>query len=496
MRQSTGARGLERPGFTNPDKASELDVSTEIFRRVKDFLWPRGFRRGVDDRHLSGLNAVVDRDLQTLLLRDNPWLVDDEGLGDWLRARLPATFVPRQVAASAAERWSELHRAHLVIGPRQAGKSTTIWAHLAAAGERALFIDCEQALVRDWCRSAPLFLGDLEKLAARPVTLFFEEAQHLKEAGLFFKGLVDRRYQAPILVTGSSSYHLGARTRESLAGRATRTRLLPFSLAEVCDDLGDTGELVRARLVEDRLARHLIFGGYPEIWLSERPELLLTDLVEAIILRDASDLNTIGRPEAFRRLLRLTAAQAGNLINVSEWAAILGISRDTVGSYLEILESGHVVAVVPPFAGGRRAELVKAPKIFLLDNGIRHQLAHDFRALEDRTDAGQVLENWAFTELWKALPEGATLHFWRSTSKAEVDFVVARGDRVVGVEVKAARLGRPSLARAARSFLDAYRPARFFMVNTGIAHREQIGGSTVRWLAPAGLADAVARAFA
>jgi uncharacterized protein len=100
--------------------------------------------------------------------------------------------IPRQASARASERWSELDRAHLVIGPRQAGKSTIIWAHLAARGEPALFIDCEQALVRAWCRSAPLFLGDLEKLAPRPVTLFFEEAQHLDEAGLFFKGLVDR----------------------------------------------------------------------------------------------------------------------------------------------------------------------------------------------------------------------------------------------------------------------------------------------------------------
>lgn len=438
----------------------------------------------------------MDRDLQTILLRDNPWLVDDGAVGEWLRARLPATLIPRQVAPTAAKRWSELDRAHLVIGPRQAGKSTTIWAHLAAGGEPALFIDCEQALVRNWCRSAPLFLDDLEKLVPRPVTLFFEEAQHLDEAGLFFKGLVDRQASAPILVTGSSSYHLGARTRESLAGRATRTRLLPFSLAEVCGDLAGKAELIRERLVKDRLSRHLVYGGYPEVWLSESPELLLTDLVEAIILRDASDLHAIGRPEAFRRLLRLAAGQAGNLINLSEWATILGISRDTVGSYLEILESSHVVAVVPPFAGGRRAELIKAPKIFLVDNGIRHQLTRDFRPVEDRTDIGQVLENWVFGELCKTLPEGATLHFWRSASKAEVDFVVARGDEIAGVEVKATHLRHPKLPRAARSFLDAYRPASLFMVNTGFSHREQLGDSEVRWLTPADLADALTRTFA
>ncbi len=437
----------------------------------------------------------MDRVLQTILLRDNPWLVDPGQVEDWLSARLPATYLPRRAARETGKHWNIQGRAHLVIGPRQAGKSTLIWAHLAARDEPALFIDCEQRLVRDWCFSAPLFLADLEKLVPRPVTLFFEEVQHLDEAGLFFKGLVDRRFAAPILVTGSSSYHLGAQTRESLAGRATRTRLLPLSLGEVCGDLAGRPELVRARLIEERLARHLAYGGYPEVWLSETPEVLLADLVESIILRDASDLFAIARPDAFRRLLRLAASQSGNLINLSEWAAILGISRDTVASYIEILESSHVIAVLPPFAGGRRAELTKMPKVFVVDNGVRNRLIHDFKSLDERTDAGAALENWAFSELWKALPADATLHFWRSTSGAEVDFVVVCGDEIVGVEVKAGRLRRPTLPRAARSFLDAYRPRTFLMVNTGLTHRQEVGETAVRWIAPEVLAESLAVAF-
>jgi len=437
----------------------------------------------------------MDPDLQTILLRDNPWLMDPGRLDSWLRARLPAACYPRHVARGSQKRWSEVDRAHLVIGPRQAGKSTMIWGHLESVGEPALFVDCELPLVREWCHSAPLVLGDLERLVPAPVTLFFDEVQHLDDAGLFFKGLVDRRIAVPILITGSSSYHLGARTRESLAGRATRTRLLPFSLAEVCGDLDERPELVRARLADERLARHLVFGGYPEVWLSDAPEVLLTDLVDAIILRDASDLFRITRPDAFRRLLRLVAGQIGNLANVSEWASILGVSRDTVASYLEILESSHVVAAVPPFAGGRRVELTSRPKIYLVDNGIRNQLVHDFRPREERVDVGPLLENWVFTELWKVLPQGATLHFWRSSSGAEVDFVVVRGHEIAGVEVKASRLQRPSLPRAARSFIDAYRPGRFFVVNTGLAHQERLGSTAVHWIAPSSLADSVSQAF-
>jgi hypothetical protein len=437
----------------------------------------------------------VDRDLQAILLRDNPWLVEPGRLDGWLRERLPERYLPRDAARRSRERWAEVDRAHLVIGPRQAGKSTMIWSYLAGLGRPVLHVDCEQPLSREWCQSAPLFLDDLEKLVPEPVPLFFDEVQHLEEAGLFFKGLVDRKVRGPILVTGSSSYHLGARTRESLAGRATRTRLLPLSFHEVCRDLDDRPPLVRDHLAAERLARHLTYGGYPEVWLSERPEDLLADLVEAIILRDASDLFGIGRPDAFRRLLRLAAAQTGNLVNLSEWASILGIGRDTVGSYLEILESGHVVVTLPPFAGGRRSELTRTPKVFLVDNGVRNQLVHDWKPLEERVDRGPLLENWVFSELWKALPAGATLHFWRSSAKAEVDFVLTRGDVTVGVEVKAGRLGRPKLRRAARSFLDAYRPRRFLVVNTGLEHREEVSGTAVRWLRPPALAAAATEPF-
>ena len=438
---------------------------------------------------------IVDRDLQTILLKDNPWLQEPASLEDWLRLRLPPIYLPRLAAAKARERWSEADRAHLVIGPRQAGKSTALWAYLSERGEPALFVDCEQGLVRQWCRSAPLFLADLEGLVAHPVTLFFEEIQHLEEAGLFLKGLIDRKVGVPVLVTGSSSYHLGARTRESLAGRASRTRLLPLSFPEVCQELADKPAIVRDRLEEERFARHLVFGGYPGVWLSGNPEVLLTDLLEAMVLRDASDLFRIARPDAFRQLLRLLAGQTGSLVNLSEWASILGISRDTVASYLDILESSHLIVILSPFAGGKRVELTARPKVYLLDNGLRNRLLHDFRPLEERTDAGPLLESWVATELWKALPEGATLHFWRSASGAEVDFVLARGDHLLPVEVKAGRRERPLPSRSLRSFLEAYQPALAFVLNLSLAHGVRVGETAVEWILPNQLARRVEEVF-
>ncbi len=435
-------------------------------------------------------------ELRTLIWQDNPWIETPEGLETWLGAHQPKVFIPRQALRQSPGRWSQSDRAHLVIGPRQAGKSTAIWEFLARRGQPVLYLDCERPLIRQWCQEPPLFLADLKKLVEMPVGLFLEEAQHLEEAGLFVKGLVDRKFGAPIWVTGSSSYHLGARTRESLAGRATRTRLLPFSLDEVCQDLAGRPPAMAEHLRQERFERHLRWGGYPAVWLSQEPEARLTELVEAFVIRDASDLFKIARPDAFRRLLRLTAGQVGSKVNHSEWASILGVSRDTVGSYLDILAESHLILELPPFAAGKRVEITARPKVFWLDAGLRNRLVHDFRPLAERVDAGAALENWIAAELWKALPEGATLHFWSSSGGAEVDFVVVRGEQIVAVEVKAAKLGRAQIPRSLRSFIDAYHPKLALLVNTGLRHRELLDATSVEWMLPQEVVARVTEVFA
>ena len=434
----------------------------------------------------------MDRDVQAILFLDNPWLRDVSRLDAWLEAQLPHDYIPRRAVRENAQRWKTPGRAHLVVGPRQAGKSTAIWAHLALLKAPVLLIDCEQVPVQLWCRSAPLFLSSLTEILSVPVTLFFEEVQHLDNAGLFLKGLVDRRVGVPLLATGSSSFALGARVRESLAGRATRTRLLPLSFAEICTGLPSHPPAVAEQELRRRFERHVRMGGYPEVWLASEPEMLLTGLVEAVVMKDASDLFKVARPDAFRKLLRLAAAQVGSLVNLSEWASVLGINRDTVASYLEILESAHILARIRPFVGGKRSELTRAEKVFFVDQGIRHRLIHDFRSLKDRTDAGAVMENWVFTELWKTVPTDAGVHFWRSTSHAEVDFVLDLPRTLVAIEVKAGRLGRRTIPRAARSFIDAYHPAFFLIVSQDAAGSTMLGATEVRWVPPWRLPGAVA----
>jgi predicted AAA+ superfamily ATPase len=420
----------------------------------------------------------MDEHLIRALRAVNPWL-RGEPLAEGYARYLPASYVPRRPTLRPD------HRVVLVVGPRQAGKSTLIWKTLAEGGRPALLLNCEDPSIRGWLRSPALFLADLEELAPDVGILFFEEVQFLPEAGLFLKGLVDHRTGKEIYATGSSSFDLEAKTRESLAGRARRHLLLPLSIAEIeaaRPQKRNVGPEIRRLELTETIERLLLFGSYPAVRSSDQPREELATLVESFVVRDASDRFRIHHVAALRKLLELAAGQIGNLCNFSEWGAITGISQDTVTEYCRLLEETHILRLLRPFIGGKRAEIVKAPKVYFLDNGIRNQVFGGFAAVANRADRGALVENLVFSELAKNLnPLLDTLRFWRTKSKAEVDFVVESQGRRMGLEVKAGD-ARGRLSRAARSFLDAYSPQRFLLVHSGPRESADFDGVRVDFL--------------
>ena len=372
-----------------------------------------------------------------------------------------------------------------MVGPRQAGKSTWIRKILAKLNEPVLMLHGEEPSVRALALSPALALDTLKGALQPSTVLFFEEAQHLDNAPLFIKGLVDLEPQRRIVVTGSSSFALMGRTRESLAGRARRQLFLPFSLQEVASDLPT--ELLPA-LREVRLRelweRLVIVGGYPDAWLAAQPPMVLHHLVEAFVLKDTSDLHTIERPRVFRKLLELAAADIGNLVNIAEWAAVAQASRTAVNRYLDIAEEAHILRLVRPFVGGRRKELTGRPKVFFLDNGLRNAVFGGFADGSRRPDRGALWENAVFGELMKRLRLLDEVFYWRSQNGAEVDFVIRRQQRLLAIEVKAGALRQPTLPRAARSFLTAYRPDCLAILNASLHQDVEEEGVSVLFRRP------------
>jgi len=422
----------------------------------------------------------MDPSLLDRLRASNPWLFGGSAVGETPTSREPAGWRVRQQVD--ARGLLAAGRAHLIIGPRQAGKSSLAWSALRKRA-RPLYLNLEEPVLRGWCASPSGFLAEVERAGLAPDALLLEEAQRLEHAGLFVKGVVDLKPPFPVVVTGSSSFHLDDRVRESLAGRATRHVLLPFSLAEVVPRESASGPAHLEASRREGIARALRLGSYPEAWLSEWPEAVLTDLLQAVVLRDASDRFAIERPDAYQKLLTLAAGQVGNLVNQAEYAALCGVTGATIARYLDLLEQTHIVKLLSPFAGGGRREVTGARKVFFIDNGLRHaalgRLRHDPEAAADR---GALVENWVFGELAKNLPWTLPVRYWRSLSGAEVDFVLDAPQARLAIEVKAGPLSRARLTRGCRSFLEAYEPGELWVLNDALEAEDKVGKTRVRFV--------------
>lgn len=424
--------------------------------------------------------------LSTLMIY-NPWIEEPKSWNNEIVKHKPEFFGYPYVHRFVEKRdtWPHRQKINLVIGPRQSGKSTLIWNSLSKMGPEGLvYINGNESALRTWCASPATVWNDILQIVNRPQVLFFEEVQYIENAALFLKGLVDLGIDAAIFATGSASYHLHDKIRESLAGRAERWLLLPFSLGEWISDGAPWSGALRSKHISEKLPRMLIYGGYPEVCFAEQPESVLNRLVEAFVIRDASDVFRIRFPAKFRKLLSLMATQIGNLVNFSDWSSLCGLDVKTVESYAEILEEGHVIKLVPPYVGGKRAEIISSPKIFFIDNGIRNEVIHQYSAFEARPDKGALFENWLFTELYKNKSFTDTIHFWRSKAGAEVDFVLQRGNIIEAYEAKAAPLNRPTLSRSARSFIQAYEPESFYTVNLKLESETKVDATRVRWVTP------------
>jgi len=417
----------------------------------------------------------MDQITLQVLLGHNPWLLDKNVWQDTISRHLPDRYIPRHLVSPLE---CINNKINLIVGPRQSGKSTLIWHHLSTSSQPFLLINCEESSCRELCKSPALFLTSVKDIASPLPGLFFEEIQHLPEAALFLKGLVDLKPNVPIFVTGSANYHLKSKTRESLAGRAVRHHLLPFGMTELWPE--NLPRLISEEKAATNWKELLIWGGYPEVVLNQNKQAILAQLVEAFVLRDAADIYKIKRPDAFRKLLSLAASQIGNLVNFSSWAENTGISVNTVIEYVNLMAESHLVKLVPPFVGGKRAEVTSTPKIFFLDNGLRNLVFGGFASENQRGDFGALTENLVFTELCKNTnPLLDTILYWRSSSGAEVDFVIRTTGKLIAVEVKAGELKRPKVSRSLRSFIQAYRPDKVFIFNESLVDSIKIEGIDV-----------------
>jgi hypothetical protein len=148
---------------------------------------------------------------------------------------------------------------------------------------------------------------------------------------------------------------------------------------------------------------------------------------------------------------------------------------------ISILSETYIISLVQPFYENPLTELRKIPKVYFCDLGLRNHIIGNFNPLESRTDGGALMENHAFLSLRHSFPD-ATINYWRTTAKAEVDFVLREEDEAIPIEVKYQGFKKPKISRSLRSFIKTYKPNKALVATKGFSHKMKVNDTTILFI--------------
>jgi predicted AAA+ superfamily ATPase len=306
----------------------------------------------------------------------------------------------------------------VLMGARQVGK-TTLLSELHAAQDKVLTLNCDN--LDDRVSLEGRSVTELSNLLSGYDVAFIDEAQRVKNIGLTLKMIGDLKLDTQVVVTGSSSLDLSNEINEPATGRTIEYKLFPLSLSELSTDSSEREE---QRMLETRM----IYGLYPEVVTvpadAKRTLMMLTN---NYLYKDVLSYRGMKKPDVLQKLVRALALQVGSEVSYNELSNLLGIDKETVESYINLLEKCFVVCRLDSFSRNLRNEIKKGKKIYFYDNGVRNAVLSNFAPLELRTDVGALWENLMVSERIKRNAYNgsyAQLYFWRTyTTQQEIDLI-------------------------------------------------------------------------
>lgn len=339
-----------------------------------------------------------------------------------------------------------------VLGPRQCGK-TTMLKKIFSRLDNANFISFEdRAALNLFNRD---IVGFIDLYAKNYKFLFIDEFQYAKNGGKKLKYIFDAQ-KTKIIISGSSAVDLSVNAIKYLVGRIFILNLYPLSFEEFLSYKNqnlaaiykkEAANVLSSKTVQISNEMHeelkknfedyAIYGGYPRVVISadsEEKKEVLKNIYSTFFLREVRDVLGLIDDYKLEKLIKGLALQIGNLIEYNELGQLSEFSYATLKRYLNFLEKTFVCRRLAPYFKNKRTEIVKNPKIYFIDCGMRNQIVNDFRPIDERGDHGQILENAVFGQLVK---NGYDFNYWRTKNKNEIDFILQmEGGKLIALEIK------------------------------------------------------------
>lgn len=350
-------------------------------------------------------------------------------------------FYPRKIL-NHLHRQKNKREIIVLTGMRRTGKTTVLKMLFEEIESRnKVFFDLENPLEQKifeetdynniWANLKPYNISSKEK-----TYIFLDEIQSMPNIVKVVKYLFDH-YNVKFFLTGSSSFYLKNLFPESLAGRKLVFEIYPLDFEEFLTFKNTKKEFYNSLSESDKeknmivyekvkklYEEYLIYGGFPQVALEEnftQKEFILSDIFKSYFEKDVRILSDFRDINAFRDLLILLTQRVGTKLDISKLASEVGVSRETVYSYISFLQGTYFVTLISPFTTNVDREISKSKKLYLCDTGIIHHIA--------KVDEGRLFENSVFNNLRKY----GNVHYYEKRLGGEIDFIL---NKEIGIEVK------------------------------------------------------------
>lgn len=347
-------------------------------------------------------------------------------------------------------------KAILIMGARQVGKSTLLNQML---GDRrdVLWMNGDEPDIQNLFRE--MTSTRIRAILGQNKLLVVDEAQRIPDVGLRLKLVTDQIPEVQVIATGSSSFELANKVNESLTGRKREFKMFPLTFKEM---VNHSNFMEEVRMIPHRM----IYGYYPEVVNSIGGErVVLKELSDSYLYKDILSLESINKPDKLIRLLKALALQIGSQVSYNEIGNLVGLDSKTVERYVDILEKSFIVFRLVSYSRNHRNELKASRKLYFWDLGIRNAVIGNLSQIENRTDVGELWENYAIAERVKKITYAnsfAQSYFWRTRQQHEIDYLEEVDGQLSAFEFK--WNDRKANVKCPESFRTAYPYASFKVI--------------------------------
>ena len=415
------------------------------------------------------------------------------------------------------KKWLERKEIIAIKGPRQSGKTTLLKMlkdFLLKKGveeKNIIYLSFEDIeTLEKFSLSPKEFVKSFIENENEKYYFLIDEAQYCKELGKKLKLLYDSFENAKFIVTGSSSLELTSETAKFLVGRLFSFELLPFNFFEFLNAkdkriarifaekngkikqliLNEKDfEILKEDIFVNEILRYfeefVVFGGYPEVIKArneEEKKIILKNIFNTYLEKDVISYLQITDVVKFKKLVSMLSYLSGDLISFEKLTTETQSYFKEINFLLDVLQQTYVIKLLKPFHKNLITELKKNPKVYFFDFGLRNYTINNFNNLEIRSDSGKLVENFVLNEISSIVGEKMFLNYWRTIAKAEVDFVLSNGNKILPIEVKFESFKKEKIGKSLYSFIKNYSPKFAIVATKDFWGEKQVENTKVKFI--------------